>query len=338
MSLDLSAAALVLFSAILHATWNALTKSSGDRVVTLAGVMGTCALIGGVASLFLPTPEPAALPYPRDLLRVPLRSTSSSCWARTGTATSRSCTRSRAASRRCWSRCSRRGSRARCRGPCRRRDRARVGRDGELRVRAARAAPRRRALGRVGVRDGRDDRLLHVPRRRGRAPRGRADELRRVELLGDEPRLLRLRARLHPRPARAVLRGRRLARGRRRRARDRRLRDRPLGDVARRDGERGRAARDQRRVRGADRHAPAGRGLRRAAGRQRRSASPPACCCSRSARPSGLRAPAPARPAARARSACARARSADSMLSPAKLAGSIGSSTRTRIGWRPCSR
>jgi drug/metabolite transporter (DMT)-like permease len=63
MSLDLGAAALVLFSAILHATWNALTKSSGDRVITLAGVMGTCALIGGVASLFLPAPEPAALPY-----------------------------------------------------------------------------------------------------------------------------------------------------------------------------------------------------------------------------------------------------------------------------------
>ena len=63
MSLGLGAAALVLFSAVLHATWNALTKSSGDRVVTMAGVMGTCALIGGAASLFLPAPEPAALPY-----------------------------------------------------------------------------------------------------------------------------------------------------------------------------------------------------------------------------------------------------------------------------------
>ena len=63
MSLDLGAAALVLFSAVLHATWNALTKSSGDRVITLAAVMGTCALIGGVASLFLPPPESAALPY-----------------------------------------------------------------------------------------------------------------------------------------------------------------------------------------------------------------------------------------------------------------------------------
>ena len=38
--LDPLAATLVFLSAILHATWNALTKSSGDRVVTLAGVMG----------------------------------------------------------------------------------------------------------------------------------------------------------------------------------------------------------------------------------------------------------------------------------------------------------
>src|SRR5262245_7885330 len=63
MSLDPGAAALVLFAAVLHAIWNALTKSSGDRVVTMAGVMGTCALIGGVGSFFLPAPDAAALPY-----------------------------------------------------------------------------------------------------------------------------------------------------------------------------------------------------------------------------------------------------------------------------------
>lgn len=63
MSLDPGAAALVLVSAVLHATWNALTKASGDRVVTMTGVLGTCALIGGAASLFLPAPAPAALPF-----------------------------------------------------------------------------------------------------------------------------------------------------------------------------------------------------------------------------------------------------------------------------------
>jgi len=63
MSLDPGVALLVLFSAVLHATWNALTKASTDRIVTMAGVMGTCALIGGAASVFLPAPAPGALPF-----------------------------------------------------------------------------------------------------------------------------------------------------------------------------------------------------------------------------------------------------------------------------------
>jgi drug/metabolite transporter (DMT)-like permease len=61
--LDPLAASLVFFAAILHATWNALAKSSGDRVVTLAGVMGTSVLIGSVASLFVAPPAREALPY-----------------------------------------------------------------------------------------------------------------------------------------------------------------------------------------------------------------------------------------------------------------------------------
>jgi drug/metabolite transporter (DMT)-like permease len=63
MSLDLGIAILVLCSAVLHATWNALTKSSGDRVVTLAGVMFACAAIGGIGSLLVPAPRAEALPY-----------------------------------------------------------------------------------------------------------------------------------------------------------------------------------------------------------------------------------------------------------------------------------
>jgi len=61
--LDPLAATLVFMSAILHATWNALAKASGDRVVTLAGVMGTSVVVGAVGSLFVPAPAPAALPY-----------------------------------------------------------------------------------------------------------------------------------------------------------------------------------------------------------------------------------------------------------------------------------
>ncbi|HTO06482.1 MAG TPA: DMT family transporter [Myxococcota bacterium] len=63
MHLDPFAAGLVLSSALLHASWNALTKSSGDRVVTLGALMATCVVLGGVASLFVPVPAPEALRY-----------------------------------------------------------------------------------------------------------------------------------------------------------------------------------------------------------------------------------------------------------------------------------
>jgi len=61
--LDPLAAALVLSAAVLHAIWNALTKSSADRVITLAGVMFTSLVVGVVASCFLPAPAPEARRY-----------------------------------------------------------------------------------------------------------------------------------------------------------------------------------------------------------------------------------------------------------------------------------
>jgi drug/metabolite transporter (DMT)-like permease len=61
--LDPLAAALVLSSALLHATWNALAKASSDRVVTLAGVMGTSVAVGAAATPFVPAPAPESLPY-----------------------------------------------------------------------------------------------------------------------------------------------------------------------------------------------------------------------------------------------------------------------------------
>jgi uncharacterized membrane protein len=47
----------------MHASWNALTKSSTDRTLTLAIVLGTCALLGAVACLFVPVPAPEARGY-----------------------------------------------------------------------------------------------------------------------------------------------------------------------------------------------------------------------------------------------------------------------------------
>ncbi|MFI5315460.1 MAG: EamA family transporter [Myxococcota bacterium] len=63
MHLDPLATALVLLAATLHATWNAIAKSSGDRMVTLAGVMGTSVVFGGVASALVAAPARESLPY-----------------------------------------------------------------------------------------------------------------------------------------------------------------------------------------------------------------------------------------------------------------------------------
>jgi drug/metabolite transporter (DMT)-like permease len=63
VQLDPLAAALVLMSALLHSTWNALTKSSGDRTVTMAALLAMNVVVGGVASLFVPAPPREALVY-----------------------------------------------------------------------------------------------------------------------------------------------------------------------------------------------------------------------------------------------------------------------------------
>ena len=55
--------ALVLFSAILHASWNALGKSIRDPMIS-AGLIGVAYFfIGGTAALFLPLPDPASWPF-----------------------------------------------------------------------------------------------------------------------------------------------------------------------------------------------------------------------------------------------------------------------------------
>ena len=60
MGLDPGVTALVLVSALMHAGWNAVTKSSSDRTLTLALVLGTCSVIGAIACFFVPFPAPEA--------------------------------------------------------------------------------------------------------------------------------------------------------------------------------------------------------------------------------------------------------------------------------------
>jgi drug/metabolite transporter (DMT)-like permease len=53
----------VLFAALMHASWNALLKSSGDRFLTTALVASGGALTGVVALPFLQAPAPESWPF-----------------------------------------------------------------------------------------------------------------------------------------------------------------------------------------------------------------------------------------------------------------------------------
>ncbi len=58
MKLDLIVVVLVLCSALLHATWNAIVKSDNDRLVSMGLVMVAGAAIGLLAVPFVPLPAP----------------------------------------------------------------------------------------------------------------------------------------------------------------------------------------------------------------------------------------------------------------------------------------
>lgn len=55
--------ALVLIAALLHATWNALVKMGGDRLLVLASVNFIGALVGGAVALFVTPPDKASWFY-----------------------------------------------------------------------------------------------------------------------------------------------------------------------------------------------------------------------------------------------------------------------------------
>lgn len=64
MALQPHLVALVLLSAILHATWNALVKNSGgDRFLTMVFVVGVGTVFGIPLIPFIPLPHPDSWPY-----------------------------------------------------------------------------------------------------------------------------------------------------------------------------------------------------------------------------------------------------------------------------------
>jgi len=63
MTLPIEAVALVLFAALLHASWNALVKVGNDRLVVLAIANGMGVLIALFIAPFVPLPLTASWPY-----------------------------------------------------------------------------------------------------------------------------------------------------------------------------------------------------------------------------------------------------------------------------------
>jgi drug/metabolite transporter (DMT)-like permease len=55
--------ALVLFAALVHASWNAVVKSSGDRVLTFTAIHLTGTALGTVAIFFVGLPDVHVWPY-----------------------------------------------------------------------------------------------------------------------------------------------------------------------------------------------------------------------------------------------------------------------------------
>ena len=63
MALEGGVVALVLLTALLHASWNAVVKSSGDQLMAMTLVLGTGALAAGCMIPFVEAPDRAAWPY-----------------------------------------------------------------------------------------------------------------------------------------------------------------------------------------------------------------------------------------------------------------------------------
>ena len=61
--MTISVFCILLFAALLHASWNAIVKASGEKMYAAIGVSGSAALIAMVALPFAPQPTLASAPY-----------------------------------------------------------------------------------------------------------------------------------------------------------------------------------------------------------------------------------------------------------------------------------
>ena len=61
--MTLSVFCILLFAALLHASWNAIVKAGNDKLYSAIGVTGSAALIALLLLPFAPTPSAASVPF-----------------------------------------------------------------------------------------------------------------------------------------------------------------------------------------------------------------------------------------------------------------------------------
>lgn len=61
--MSLTVIGLLMIAALLHATWNALIKTGGDRLIIMALLSGSSGVIGLFLAPFFPLPAPASWPF-----------------------------------------------------------------------------------------------------------------------------------------------------------------------------------------------------------------------------------------------------------------------------------
>ena len=61
--MELYLVGLVLFAALVHATWNAVVKASDQRLLTFSAIHAMGTVLGICAAFVVPLPDPAAWPY-----------------------------------------------------------------------------------------------------------------------------------------------------------------------------------------------------------------------------------------------------------------------------------
>ncbi|VEI39508.1 Uncharacterised protein [Citrobacter youngae] len=61
--MTLSVFCILLFAALLHASWNAIVKAGNDKLYSAISVSGTAAIMALICLPFAPQPSAASLPF-----------------------------------------------------------------------------------------------------------------------------------------------------------------------------------------------------------------------------------------------------------------------------------